>query len=100
MLYRLDSYQNEMQNANPMVLILAQAKRHELRPQAEADSLRSAISNEFDFSKEELAQAVKSSYKFADSMLANVPAAMDKLVTEHNLEPIKHYNTGPRTRVR
>lgn len=99
-LYRLDSYKFEMQNANPMVLILAQAKRNELRPQVEADSLRSAINMEFDFSKEELEKAVKASYKVADSMLSDVHAAMENLTKEHNLEPIQYYNRGPRTRGR
>lgn len=92
--YRLlDDLSELLKSTSPMVLALAQSKRNNFRPEKEVDMLRALTSNEFELTKEEVADSFTTALATADKMLSNVPSTMKSLEESHGCQPIDHNNT-------
>ena len=63
-----------------MVLALAQSKRNNFRPEKEVDMLRALTSNEFELTKEEVADSFTTALATADKMLNNVPHGLKEIL--------------------
>ena len=89
--YRLlDELSELIKSTSPMVLALAQSKRNTFRPEKEVDILRALTSNEFELTKEEVADSFTTTLATADKMLNNVPSTMKSLEESHGCQPINH----------
>ena len=89
--YRLlDELSELIKLTSPMVLALAQSKRNTFRPEKEVDMLRALTSNEFELTKEEVADSFTTALATADKMLSNVPSSMKSLEESHGCQPIDH----------
>ena len=63
--YRLlDELSELIKSTSPMVLALAQSKRNTFRPEKEVDMLRALTSNEFELTKEEVADSFTDGVNF------------------------------------
>lgn len=89
--YRLlDDLSELLKSTPPMILALAQSKRNTFRPEKEVDMLRALTSNEFELTKEEVADSFTTALATADKMLSNVPSTMKSLEESHGCQPIEH----------
>lgn len=73
-----------------LILALAQSKRNTFRPEKEVEMLKALTSNEFELTKEEVADSFTTALATADKMLSNVPSTMKSLEESHGCQPIDH----------